>query len=147
MHLTCFFFLMLCRLSKTDPMQKPRRYRQLTLNTYPNTSPTLDHTAGWVGETQMFPHSTKHNWPHCYLLTCWKIPTLAWHQAQVITKPGRGWTLLKLGNLSKDLGASFFFFLPPSYNKNQQFCKSDLHFLNPITFHIKEVYVPKHMWA
>lgn len=50
----------------------------------------------------------------------------------VITKPGRDWTLLKLENFRKDLGASFFFFFPflsPPYNKNQQFCRSDLHFL------------------
>lgn len=39
------FFLSLCRLSKTDPMQKPRRYRQLPLNAYPDMAPTLNHTA------------------------------------------------------------------------------------------------------
>lgn len=102
------FFFRLCRLSKTDPMQKSRRYRQLPLNTYPDTAPTLDHTAGWVGGTQI--HQTQFtSLLPSYLL---KNSYSCLASGTVITKPGRGWTLLELENFKKDLGASFFFPLP-----------------------------------
>lgn len=127
------FFFKPCRLSKTDPVQKPRRYSQLPPNTYPDTAPTLDHTAGWVGGTQMFPHSSKHSSTHhCYLLTCWKIPILAWHQAlwlPSLAEIGHSSSLRISGKIWVHLFFFFFPFLSPPYNKNQQFCRSDLHFL------------------
>ena len=138
------FYLRLCRLSKADPMQKPRRDSCLWVLTLTLLPPRTTQQGG--GKSSCFP--TAPNKIHltispCYLLkNCYSC--LA--PGTVITECGRGWTLLKLRTFRKDLVACFFFFFLP-YNKNQQFCRSDLHFLNPVIFHIKEVYVPKHMWA
>lgn len=72
------FFPQLMQIEQNWPHAETQKIQTTASECLPWHGPHSEpHSKG----TQMFPHSTKHNSPHCYLLTCWKIPILAWHQA------------------------------------------------------------------